>query len=259
MLFLGDGKSVGSKYFRMMKNLFFTLTVMIAACFYLLAGACIATAQEPGGLISGITHTEGVVPGKAITSDYPDDPHMQGSWLVSVDRFGYETWYELQLNDGGDYITNLGFLVVLCGSRAHFYFCFNGQKYVAPAKDTPLVLGYTMKNKLEPYNPTSDELYYYTTDAGFYYVLGLSIMYDEVTMEFRGLCIISIQGNPVGEPAKKGDVNLDFSVGISDVTSLVDYLLNNSYWIDMGNADVDNDGKVGISDVTSLIDLLLNS
>ncbi len=55
-----------------------------------------------------------------------------------------------------------------------------------------------------------------------------------------------------------GDVDDDGEVGISDVSTLVDYLLgNNPEPFNMINADIDGDG-VAISDVSALIDMLLN-
>ena len=59
---------------------------------------------------------------------------------------------------------------------------------------------------------------------------------------------------------KKGDVNGDGDVNISDVTALIDYLLNgNASNIQLGNADINTDGSVNISDVTTLIDRLLQT
>jgi len=55
-----------------------------------------------------------------------------------------------------------------------------------------------------------------------------------------------------------GDVNGDGNVNISDVTTLIDYLLSgNSTVINTVNADMDGDGIVNIADVTELIDELL--
>ena len=54
-----------------------------------------------------------------------------------------------------------------------------------------------------------------------------------------------------------GDVDHSGSVSISDVTTLIDYVLDNTSPICLFCADVDGDGKVGISDVTLLIDMIL--
>lgn len=55
-----------------------------------------------------------------------------------------------------------------------------------------------------------------------------------------------------------GDVNGDGLVNISDVTNLIDKLLNDPV-IDNPAADMNGDGVVNITDVTILIDRLLNS
>ena len=56
-----------------------------------------------------------------------------------------------------------------------------------------------------------------------------------------------------------GDVNMDGMVGIDDVTSLIDILLESVQFIfDPNAADVDRDGNLTINDVTALIDILLN-
>ena len=55
-----------------------------------------------------------------------------------------------------------------------------------------------------------------------------------------------------------GDVNVDGYVNISDVTTLIDYLLNGeSTILGFGNADCNHDGNINIADVTMLIDYLL--
>ena len=54
-----------------------------------------------------------------------------------------------------------------------------------------------------------------------------------------------------------GDVNHDESVNIADVTTLIDYLLDNQTEVCLDCADVNSDNTVDIADVTSLIDLLL--
>ena len=64
--------------------------------------------------------------------------------------------------------------------------------------------------------------------------------------------------NGGGDPQYvRGDVDGDNEVGISDVSALVDLLLNGG---DMpAAADCDEDGEVGISDVSALVDYLLNN
>ena len=57
-----------------------------------------------------------------------------------------------------------------------------------------------------------------------------------------------------------GDMNSDGFVNISDVTSLINYLLSgDGSQISTKNADVNGDNKIGISDVTALINKLLRS
>ncbi len=59
---------------------------------------------------------------------------------------------------------------------------------------------------------------------------------------------------------KKGDVNGDGSVDVSDVNILIDIILGNDdagkY---NGRADVNGDGMVDVSDANALIDLILNN
>lgn len=56
----------------------------------------------------------------------------------------------------------------------------------------------------------------------------------------------------------RGDVDGDGHIGIGDVTTLIDYLLNgDAAGVNLDAADVDADGNVGIGDVTELIDLIL--
>lgn len=182
-----------------------------------------------------------------------------GVYLVSVDRFGNEQWEEMSANFDATYQVFYDFIVDLTGSRAHFYFWVYGKKYGAPAKDTPLVLGNPLENELKPYDSLSgNELYYYTTDAGYSYSLVLILRYDD-DYELSSIHISSTRLGTVGLQTELGDVDLDHRVTISDVTVLIDYLLNNnlSYYVDKYNADVDQDGAINISDVTTLIDKLL--
>ena len=68
----------------------------------------------------------------------------------------------------------------------------------------------------------------------------------------------NIEGIDTGdEPSLIGDVDGDGKIAISDVSTLVDFILDSSIEICAVNADVDGDGAIGISDVSSLIDKIL--
>lgn len=55
-----------------------------------------------------------------------------------------------------------------------------------------------------------------------------------------------------------GDLDGDSSISVSDVTMLIEMILNPTGGIDKTIADVDFDGSVSVSDVTRLIDRVLN-
>jgi len=64
--------------------------------------------------------------------------------------------------------------------------------------------------------------------------------------------------NPGGE-SMRGDVNRDGIIGIADITTLVDYIMNpEGTSIDLTAADCNLDGEIGIADVTTLVDYILN-
>ena len=57
-----------------------------------------------------------------------------------------------------------------------------------------------------------------------------------------------------------GDANCDGFLNISDLTLLIDYLMNNeTTTIKEANADLNGDGNINIADVTALIDHLLTT
>lgn len=63
-----------------------------------------------------------------------------------------------------------------------------------------------------------------------------------------------IQGNP--SELLKGDVNRDGKVNVTDVTTLVNMILE-VIEKDMESADVNGDGKINVSDVTALVNIIL--
>lgn len=65
-------------------------------------------------------------------------------------------------------------------------------------------------------------------------------------------CLVTVYTEP-------GDLNCDGFLTISDVTSIIDYLLSgDTENIKVENADVNGDGNISISDATTLIDILLS-
>ena len=68
-----------------------------------------------------------------------------------------------------------------------------------------------------------------------------------------------VEGTVAAKPVLKGDVDMNGTVGIGDVTSLVDYVLNGyANPFDIDAADVDDSGSISIGDITMLIDMILN-
>ena len=84
------------------------------------------------------------------------------------------------------------------------------------------------------------------------YRIALSVVSADLQ---NAACYIINVAAPAG---KKGDVDGNGNVNISDVTSLINYLLSsNATGINLQNADVDSTGNINITDVTALINLLL--
>lgn len=107
-----------------------------------------------------------------------------------------------------------------------------------------------------------------TTDYQFTYWTGVKTNYNcavvgsyggSSTRQFLPKTTFTYDGGDAPQPqGLRGDVNDDNDVAISDVTTLIDYLLTqNADGINLTNADCSLDGDVTISDVTMLIDYLL--
>ena len=119
-----------------------------------------------------------------------------------------------------------------------------------------------------------------TTDTGIFYTAeGLQIcnffngveipaVEEGKTYDVTGIVMISKAGvvrvyitemtENAAPAGLRGDVNNDKVVNISDVTVLIDYLLNPATVINEANANVNLDEAINISDVTTLIDFLLS-
>ena len=86
--------------------------------------------------------------------------------------------------------------------------------------------------------------------------VGVHHAYVTVTCTKLSVLKSPVTINLIGEASVlKGDANGDGKVDISDVTNLIDVILNGG---EAPGGDVNGDGKVDISDVTNLIDLILN-
>ena len=67
--------------------------------------------------------------------------------------------------------------------------------------------------------------------------------------------LVSMQFSNTGAPTSlKGDINIDGNVDVSDVTTLVGYILDGET---PQNCDLDGDGNVNVTDVTTLVNLIL--
>jgi hypothetical protein len=103
--------------------------------------------------------------------------------------------------------------------------------------------------------------YFYRTNAEgfepfFTWRIGIQVVYlnEDNSKTYSNIVYTEVfphEGMP-------GDVNGDNEVSISDVTILIDYLLNANMAINTANADVDGDANISIADVTALIDMLVN-
>ena len=91
---------------------------------------------------------------------------------------------------------------------------------------------------------------------GIYEYLVKAIYTDGSESVWSNIQNVTLKGGT--EELLVGDVNHDGEVNISDVTSIIDYLLGTSSDnFDKEAADVNHDGEINISDVTTLVDMLL--
>lgn len=116
--------------------------------------------------------------------------------------------------------------------------------------------------KIKPFTGNSGALVTFDVTAG-------EDLFEPVTIELNNILFTTTTGTEIpfnqemclvtiDEGSLKGDVNNDGFVTISDVTSLIDYLLGSEPALfNADNADLNGDGDITIADVTALIDMLL--
>ena len=92
-------------------------------------------------------------------------------------------------------------------------------------------------------------------DAEHQELWGLSHVVKDGKIIYKGMCF-----DPKKFGDLKGDINADGLVNITDVTLLINMLINgNSLFLNTSDAtDVNSDGRTNITDVTTLINYLLN-
>ena len=120
---------------------------------------------------------------------------------------------------------------------------FNSTYRYGPTYTTTITTGvtYTIAKRNNSYS------YYFTGDGSDYL-----LTFDSDALTFS---ISMIESQPAVMP---GDVNGDGSIGIADITVLIDYLLGvEAANFVLLNADADGNGKIDIADVTRIIDMIL--
>ena len=225
-----------------------------------------ATAQANEDAEPGTTEIEYFVEVPAKEPQIPTEDHESGYWMVLRDRFGHDVWQEIY---GVNFsITAKLYYSVYGGYNPEtdeephvpIYIVINGIRYGAPIANTEVDPGNALKN------PLIEGDNFYLISAGYTCAIGVSqalsgelylyairlgypLVYDDASHEW-------VPEDPT--LFITGDADGNAKVTISDVTTMIDYLLSGySIGINMDNADVDGSGKVTIEDVTLLIDFLL--
>ena len=97
---------------------------------------------------------------------------------------------------------------------------------------------------------------YPTIEEGKTYDVEGMVSYYNNAVQIMPIAVTESQAAPAG---LRGDVNMDETVSIADVTALIDYLLSHdASAISLQNADCNLDENISIADVTALIDYLLS-
>lgn len=114
-----------------------------------------------------------------------NDSHSSGCWLVLLDKYGSEYWYQLWQGADGCYTTAVSLYTGVYGTgRVKFYIVDNGLAYGAPQANQAVVMGHSDSN------PLFRSKNFYIVPAGYSYSLG---------MAFDGhgqRCVYATQGSP---------------------------------------------------------------
>ena len=114
----------------------------------------------------------------------PEDPHMQGYWLVAMGADGEPVWYEMSEGSNGDYTTTLsldydtyGYVYYDANTpgdrhNVDYYIVIDGVRYGAPEAEVATVLGTALDNELFEGDG------FYTLPVGYNYNMGVAIGND---------------------------------------------------------------------------------
>lgn len=227
-----------------------------------------AVAQANEDAVPGTTQVEHFVevPAKDTDSQIPTENHESGYWIVLRDRFGHDVWHEIYYVD---FTTTAKLYYSVYGGynpetdeepHVPIYIVIDGIRYGAPTANTEVDLGNALKN------PLIEGDNFYLISAGYKFAIGVNqALSGELYLYAIKLGYTLIYDSETDEWVPEdptqfitGDADGNAKVTISDVTTMIDYLLSGySTGINMDNADVDGSGKVTIEDVTLLIDFLL--
>ena len=216
-----------------------------------------ATAQEPGKEMSESDIMPVVVEPKE--GEIPSDPHKTGVWLVTIDMDGRELWKELMYYDG-DFT---GFLRLSSGiygdsnmrPLVQLYICYDGVRYGATSPNRHISSDNMFENLLIKSSN------YFVVENGYKHIIGVFITYNGNLYLYAIKLPLDNEEDPNGYIL--GDADRDGKVTITDVTTMIDYLLSENSTegeipqISKVNADCDGNGQVTIADLTLLIDYLL--
>ena len=147
---------------------------------------------------------------------------------------------------------NGGVQVKFVGKICGLYGYSTSSRMIISGAQTKLTANGTNNGSLYQLVTTMNDGLAITEPAGAYFNSNGTVLYNGN--------VVKNQNVVISKPAfTRGDVDGDGTVGIADVTALIDYIINgNTTGINLSAADADEDGTVGIADVTSIIDYILS-